>query len=119
MAVMTDQVLEGAPFQLKQGFDEATLLQSSERLQRDFLARQDGFLRRELIKGAEGSYIDLIWWDSFTASQDAMKNAAQSTAYRCYLALKDRTSGDPRDRVLIYSIEGSYRPAARLLAFAV
>ena len=40
---MTDQVLEWAPFRLKPGVDEATLLESSERLQRDFLARQEGF----------------------------------------------------------------------------
>jgi len=116
---MTDRVLEWAPFQLKQGIDEATLLQASERLQRDFLAQQEGFLRRELIKGAEGSYADLIWWDSFAASQAAMKSAVCSTAYRNYLAMMDRTNGDPRDHVLVYSIEGSYRPAARLLALAV
>ena len=72
---MTDQVLEWAPFRLRSGVDEAALLESSERLQRDFLAYQEGFVRRELIKGAEGSYIDLIWWSSFAASQSAMKNA--------------------------------------------
>ena len=116
---MTDQVVEWAPFRLKQGLDEATLLQASERMQRDFLARQDGFVRRELIKGAEGAYIDLVWWDSFAASQAAMKNAASSTAYRSYFTLMDRTNGDPRDHVVIYSVEGSYRPPARLLALAV
>ena len=47
----TNQVIEWAPFTLKPGVDEATLLQVSERMQRDFLLGQQGFVRRELIKG--------------------------------------------------------------------
>jgi hypothetical protein len=116
---MTDQVLEWAPFRLKSGVDEATLLESSERLQRDFLAYQEGFVRRELIKGAEGSYIDLIWWHSFAASQSAMKNAARSPVCRSYAALMDCSERDPRNDVLLFSVVGTYRPAARLLALAI
>ena len=116
---MTDQVLEWAPFRLREGVDETTLLRASERLQRDFLARQEGFLRRELIKGAEGSYVDLVWWESFAVSQAAMRRAASSPAHQAYLALTDGANGNPRDHVLLYSIEGSYRPAARLFALAI
>ena len=116
---MTNHVLEWAPFRLKAGVDEVTLLEASERLQRDFLARQDGFVRRELIEGAEGAYVDLVWWDSFAASQGAMKKAAASAACSAYFALMDRDDGNPRDEVLLFSIVGSYRPAARLLALAI
>ena len=116
---MTDQVLEWAPFRLKSGVDEATLLESSERLQRDFLAHQEGFVRRELIEGAEGAYIDLVWWDSFAASQAAVKSAARSPARRAYVALMDCSDRDPRDEVLLFSILGDYRPKTRLLALAV
>lgn len=35
-----------------QVLDEAALLVASERLQRDFLAHQEGFMRRELVDGA-------------------------------------------------------------------
>ena len=116
---MTDQVLEWAPFRIKPEMDEASLLGASERLQRDFLAHQEGFVRRELIKGAEGAYIDLVWWSSFAASQGAMKNAARSPVCRSYAALMDYSDRDPRDDVLLFSIVGSYRPAARLLALAI
>jgi len=116
---MTDQILEWAPFRLKDGVTEAILLESSERLQRDFLAHQEGFVRRELIKGAEGAYIDLVWWGSFAASQAAMKNAAGSPACRGYAALMDCSNCDPRDEVLLFDIVGNYRPAARLLALAI
>src|SRR5262245_24575188 len=117
--VMADHILEWAPFRLRAGVDEEALLHASERLQRDFLTRQQGFLRRELIKGAEGSYVDLVWWESFALSQAALRKAASSPAYHAYLGVMDCSYGDPRDHVLLYSIEGSYRPGARLLALAV
>jgi hypothetical protein len=116
---MADQVLEWAPFRLKSGVDEATLLETSERLQRDFLARQQGFVRRELIKGAEGAYTDLVWWESFAASQAAMKNAARSPACKAYASLMDCSDRDPRHDVLLFDVVGDYRPKARLLALAV
>jgi len=115
----TNQVLEWAPFRLKAGVDEATLLEASERMQRDFLSAQSGFVRRELIKGAEGAYTDLVWWESFAASQAAMRMAAGSAAVRTYLAVMESSCGDPRDSVSLFGIVGAYRPAARLLALAI
>jgi hypothetical protein len=115
----TNHVLESSPFRLKPGIDEASLLQASERMQRDFLSNQSGFVGRELIKGAEGAYTDLVWWESFAASQAAMKKAASSPTVRAYLAVMDFSAGDPRDAVSMFSIAGSYRPAPRLVALAI
>jgi hypothetical protein len=105
---MTNQILEWAPFRLRPGVDEAELLQISEQLQRDFLLRQPGFLRRELIKGSERGYVDLVWWDSFASAQAAAKQAAESRACKAYLALMDVHHGDPNDSVLLYDIVGAY-----------
>jgi hypothetical protein len=116
---MADQVLEWAPFRLKPGVDEAALLEASERLQRDFLARQQGFVCRELIEIAQGSYVDLVWWESFAASQAAMKKAAGSPACRAYFAVMDCGDEDPGDQVQLLRIVGTYRPAPRLLALAI
>jgi hypothetical protein len=116
---MTDQVLEWAPFRLKPGVDEATLLHASEPMQRDFLSSQNGFVRRELIQGAEGAYTDLVWWESFAVSQVAMKKAAASPAVKAYLAVMDFSAGDPREAVSLFGVVGAYRPAPRLLALAI
>jgi hypothetical protein len=116
---MTDQILEWAPYRLKPGVDEAALLGASERLQRDFLAHQDGFVRRELIKGAEGAYIDLVWWDSFAASQAAMRKAAGSPACKSYMALMDCSDRDPLHDVQLFGVVRGYRPPPRLLALAI
>lgn len=115
----TNHVLEWSPFRLKPGVEEATLLQISERMQRDFLSNQDGFVRRELIKGAEGAYTDLVWWESFASSQAAMKKAACSPAVKAYLAVMDFSTGDPRDSVTLFGVVGAYRPAPRVLALAI
>ena len=115
----TNRVLEWSPFRLKPGVDEVTLLQLSERMQRDFLSAQDGFMRRELIKGAEGAYTDLVWWESFAASQAAVRKAAASPAVRAYLAVMDFSAGDPRDAVSLFGVVGAYRPAPRVLALAI
>src|SRR5262245_22966427 len=117
--VMADHILEWAPFRLRAGADEAALLHASERLQREFLTHQEGFLRRELIKGAERSYVDLVWWESFAVSQAAMKKAASSPACKSYFALMECSAGDPSHDVLLYSVTASYRPSARLLALAI
>jgi hypothetical protein len=116
---MSNQVVEWAPFRLKPGVDETALLSASERMQHDFLARQEGFVRRELIERAQGSYVDLVWWDSFAASQIAMRKAAASPACKAYASLMDAGDGDPRDHVQLFGIVGSYRPSARLLALAI
>jgi len=90
----TKQVLEFSPFRLKPGVDEATLLQASERMQCDFLSGQEGFVRRELIKGAEGAYTDLVWWESFAASQTAMKPLTLGAApVSAFLRISEVTSG--------------------------
>jgi hypothetical protein len=115
----TSHILEWSPFRLKPGVEEAALLQASERMQRDFLSNQDGFVRRELIKGAEGAYTDLVWWDSFAASQAAMKKAASSPAVKAYLTVMNFSAGDPRDAVSLFGVVGSYRPAPRVLALAI
>jgi hypothetical protein len=60
-----------------------------------------------------------IPWESFAASQAAMKNAARSPVCKAYFALMDCNDRDPRDEVLLFSIVGSYRPAARFLALAI
>jgi hypothetical protein len=116
---MMSQILEWAPFRLMDGVDEAVLFQHSYQLQQDFLARQPGFVRRELIKGSERSYVDLVWWDSFASAQAAAKLAAESSACKAYFALMDANHGDPADGVLLYDIVSAYgagrtAPADRL-----
>src|SRR5688500_11089819 len=55
-------VIEWAPFRLREGVTEAQLLEASEAIQREFLARQAGFLHRELARGADNLWADVVHW---------------------------------------------------------
>jgi hypothetical protein len=98
--IMTEAVIEWAPFRMKPGVDETALLRSSEELQMQFLAKQRGFIRRELLRGGDGNYVDLVWWDSMDAAQAAMKAAAESPACNAYFSLMSLNESDPSAGVL-------------------
>jgi hypothetical protein len=84
---MTEHVVEWASFALKQGVSESALIEASRRLQDEFLRQQPGFLRRELVKEADGQYVDIVWWSSLAAAETAMAKTATSAACGRYFDL--------------------------------
>lgn len=105
---MSEQVLEYAPFKLKPGVDEAALLQSSQALQDEFLAKQPGFVRRELVKNGERDYVDLVWWTSMKAAMTAMEVVAKSTVCAKYFSLMGADHNSPGDGVKHYRLVHTY-----------
>jgi hypothetical protein len=94
-------VVEWAPFELVAGTDEAVLLQASAALQQDFLARQPGFIRRELLRGKENQWVDLVYWESMEAAEQAAHIAAASPVCYAYFQLMVATDhNDPAAGVL-------------------
>lgn len=83
-AMNQNVIIEWAPFELAEGFDEKTLLQASETLQREFLSKQRGFIRRELLKGKNNQWVDLVYWQSREDAEQAAKNVAESAVCRHY-----------------------------------
>lgn len=61
---MNGRVMEFAPFRLKPDVSETALLDAAAKMQECFLKRQPGYLSRELMRGRDGSYVDVIWWRS-------------------------------------------------------
>lgn len=84
---MNRQIIEWAPFRLRADATEARVLEASARLQRDFLEAQPGFVRRELLRGGDGQFVDIVWWTSRQAAEAAMAAAASSAACGQYFAL--------------------------------
>jgi hypothetical protein len=84
---MATVTIEWAPFKLADGADEARLLRASDGLQTGFLARREGFIRRELLKGQDGQWVDLVYWESEEAAARAMQEAASSPACLEYFQL--------------------------------
>lgn len=80
-------VVEMAPFRVKPGVDDATVLERSARLQQEFLRHQRGFLRRELLKGDSGEWLDLVYWSDEEAAHAIMAAVAASPACHAYFDL--------------------------------
>ena len=107
-------VVEWAPFRLAAGADEAALLAASEAVQRDFLQHQPGWLHRELLRGADGGWADLIFWKDEASATAAMSQAGSSPVCQTYFHLME--GGDSTDagagvlhlhRVRVYDAGGA------------
>ena len=88
-------VVEWAPFRLAPGTDETTLLAASDTLQRDFLEHQPGFVRRELLRGADDGWVDLVFWADESSARAAMGAAGSSPVCHAYFHLMQ--GGDTAD----------------------
>ena len=72
-------VIEWAPFRLADGVSETELLGASDALQAGFLANQPGFLRRDLLRGPDGQWVDLVYWADAASAERAMPIAMESS----------------------------------------
>ena len=112
-APATSGLIEWAPFRLKPDVDQATLMAASEALQRDFLAKQPGFVRRELLRAADGQWVDLVYWESAAAAEQVMQAVAESPVCQEYFHLMiGADASDPAAGVQHYGIVGRYEKAA-------
>ncbi|MDO6964762.1 antibiotic biosynthesis monooxygenase family protein [Rhizobium alvei] len=105
---MQDTIIELARIKLKDGIDEARLVETSERFQRAFLDRVPGFLGRELMKADDGSYMDLVHWQSSIHADAAMKQASESVECRDYFGLMDMSDDDPHSGVRLFQLLADY-----------
>jgi hypothetical protein len=97
----TGPVVEWAPFRLLAGVSEQELLAASETLQRDFVARQRGFIRRELLRGADGAWVDLVHWEDQAAALAVFTAAMESPVCARYFKLMVTSeAADPAANVL-------------------
>lgn len=97
----TAAVVEWAPFQVKAGVDDAAVLAASEALQRDFLALQPGFVSRDLLRGADGRWVDLVYWRDEESAMAIIPAIAESSACQAYFHLMEGADGaDPAAGVL-------------------
>jgi hypothetical protein len=94
-------VVEWAPFRLADGVTEHELLAASETLQREFVARQRGFIHRELLRGANGQWADLVHWEDEEAAHAVFAAAMDSPVCADYFKLMVIPEGsDPATSVL-------------------
>lgn len=101
--MMTAITVEMAKINLAVGKSEAELVAASEQFQREFLSRQPGFLRRELLRLDEGNYLDLIHWRSAADASAVMEYAMESPQCQAYFAVMAMDTDKPDEGVARYT----------------
>ena len=104
-----NHVIEFAPFKLAEGVDESVLFSASDALHAEFFSQQKGFLRRDLVKTADGTWADVAYWDSMESVQRAMQNAHKNPAALKYFELiAEAEQSDLSSGMILLSIVKSY-----------
>jgi hypothetical protein len=105
----TDLTIEMAPFDVANGITEAELLASSERLEREFLSRADGYLGRVLVRQEAGKWADIVFWKSEAHASRAMEAVASSVACRSYFeCMKEADHNEPQNGVSLFHAVKAY-----------
>jgi len=103
-------VVEWAPFELADGIDEDTLLNVSDTFQKEFVNTQKGFIQRQLLKGQDGKWVDLIHWESQEDAEKVLENAEKSEACRSFFQILKAADPDaPGAGVLHFEHVKSYK----------
>lgn len=107
---MTNTIVEWAPFNLKHDSNEAALLEASDAMQSEFLERQSGYLKRQLLKGPGESYVDLVWWASMAEAEAAMAKVSSSKACAMYFSHMRSDQTEAGSGVLHLEAVRTYQP---------
>lgn len=106
-------VIEIAPFTLKPDVDEATLIAASDELEAGFLSQQAGYISRDLVKGENGEWMDIVYWRSLAEAQAVMEDAMNSPICLKYFELMVMADpDDPSNGVKHFLGVKRYQPSA-------
>ncbi len=86
---MNKQVIELATIKLAKDRTEDELISASEIFQNQFLKTQDGFIRRDFVRKGDGTYMDIILWQSRAHADAIFEKAKKSEVVGAYFSLMD------------------------------
>jgi hypothetical protein len=82
-----------AAAKLKEGVDEAKLLEASDEFQKNFVSKQEGILRRILVRAKHGGYADLVFFESKEHADRVAQ--AEATSEHCLALFQLLEPTDP------------------------
>ena len=84
---MVQKIIELAQIRLAEGKTEQDLLEASEAFQSEFLNGQDGFLGRDMVRRKDGTYLDVIRWESQALADAVFERAQESETAGQYFSM--------------------------------
>jgi hypothetical protein len=78
-----------APFKLKHGVAEETLLNTSDEFENLFVQKQDGILRRILVRDHDGGYADIVFFEDEKAIERVVDAEQHSDVCAAFFSIMD------------------------------
>ena len=106
-------VIEVAPFNLANGVPVPSLLAASDRMEREFLSKAEGYIGRMLVQKDTEVWADIVLWQSAAHAEKAMEQVASSEACGLYfncMAAVDHN--DPGHGVTLFEMVRRYGAAS-------
>ena len=91
---MNNPVTVFATIKLAENKSEADLLAASAVFQTQFVAKEPGILRRELVRKPDGTYVDIVQFRSEADAREIMIKEVESDACRAFFAVMDMSDDD-------------------------
>ena len=91
-AVADNPTIEWAPFIKKAHVSDDALIAAADLVNRAFLTKQKGFIRRELISKTSTEYADLIYWETEEDAVNAGNKVNTCAECNAYFTLMDMNS---------------------------
>jgi Antibiotic biosynthesis monooxygenase len=85
-------IVEISQFRLVQGADEGGFLEAADETQSAFLAKQEGFVGRDLLRADDGSWMDIVRFESVQAARAAFNGFAGHPAVKAFESMLDTSS---------------------------
>jgi hypothetical protein len=78
------EIVEWSEFKLATGVSEDTMLRAADSVHDNFLRKQPGFVRWELLRGKDGKWVNLLYWKNQASVDQAMPKVEKSPACSAY-----------------------------------
>ncbi len=103
-----DPIIEWAPFEVKNGVSDESIMLAAQAVEEGFLVKQPGYIKRSLLKDSNDRWVDIVYWQSEEEAQSAAGKALESPICFDYFALMKQSEHAEVSNVQHFSVIKSW-----------
>jgi hypothetical protein len=84
-----ETTVEYAKFTLKEGVTETQVIATSQKFQEDFLVKQSGYIKRDLLRLEGRDWVDIVYWASKEDAEKVLKACEKSPICGDYFSIME------------------------------
>lgn len=103
-----------APGKLKPGITEADLIKASDKFDAEFVKKQQGIVKRQMLRGENGQFADLVTFASKEAAGKVMEAEQTSPVCHEFFSIFEMPENpDPNMGVICFELIKTYDSSAK------